>query len=96
MYSHPKSLCGDQIYNILEEYESQISSDSETEAEFDSSDSGSGHVDDNALGEVTVSETDIEGEIKVLKIFCGKIWAIMLDKEQLFVMFLDHKVVQRM
>jgi hypothetical protein len=57
-----KILHGDQIYNILEEYKSQIRSNSETEAEFDSSDSGLSHVDDIALGEVTVSEIDIERE----------------------------------
>jgi hypothetical protein len=57
-----KSFRGDKIYIILEEYESQISNDSETEAEFESSDGGPSHVDDIALGEVTVSEIDIEGE----------------------------------
>jgi hypothetical protein len=57
-----KSLHGNQIYNILEEYESQISSDSETDAKFYSSNSGSSHIDDNALSEVTVDEMDIEGE----------------------------------
>jgi hypothetical protein len=57
-----KSLCGNQIYNILVEYKSQISSDLETKAGFDSSDSGSSHVDDIALGEVIANEIDIEGE----------------------------------
>jgi hypothetical protein len=57
-----KSLRGDQKYNILEEYQSQISSDLETEAKFDSSDSGLSHVDDNAFSEVVASKTDIEGE----------------------------------
>jgi hypothetical protein len=57
-----KSLRGDQIYNSLEDYLSQTSSNSETEAEFDSSDSGSSHVNDTALGEVTAGEIDIKGE----------------------------------
>jgi hypothetical protein len=55
------SLHGDQIYNLLEEYQSQISSDSETEAKFDSSDSGWSHVDDIAFSGVA-SKIDIEGE----------------------------------
>jgi hypothetical protein len=55
-----KSLHGNQIYNILEKYKSQISNDSENEAKFDSSDSGLSHADDIALGEVTTSEIDIE------------------------------------
>jgi hypothetical protein len=39
-----------------------ISSDSKCEAQCDSSESGSSHIDDTALGEVTASETDTEGE----------------------------------
>jgi hypothetical protein len=54
-----KSLRGNEIYNILE-YEGQISSDSKTEAKLYSSNSGSSHIDDTALGEVTVSEIDIK------------------------------------
>jgi hypothetical protein len=70
-------LCGYPTYNISEEYVNQISNDSETEAEFDSSDSRSSHVHDTALREV-------KGKMKVMRIFYGKIWAIMLDKEKLF------------
>jgi hypothetical protein len=44
------------------EYKGQIGSDSESEAEIVSSDSGSIRVDDIALGKVIASETDIEGE----------------------------------
>jgi hypothetical protein len=43
-----KSLRGEEIRNILVEYEGQISSDSEVDGEFDTSDSGSSHVDDIA------------------------------------------------
>jgi hypothetical protein len=57
----------------LEEYKSQICSDSETEAEFDSSDSGSSHVDDIAEGEVIASEIDIEGENERNEDFVRKI-----------------------
>jgi hypothetical protein len=57
-----KSLRGEEIRNILVEYEGQISSDSEIDGEFDTSDNGSSHVDDIALGEATVSEIDIEAE----------------------------------
>jgi hypothetical protein len=57
-----KSLRGKEIGNILVEYEGQISSDSEIDGEFDTSDSGSSHVDDSAPGEVIVSEIDIEAE----------------------------------
>jgi hypothetical protein len=49
-------LCSSEICNILVEYEGQIISDSEIE--FDNSDSGSSHVDDIALGEVIPGETD--------------------------------------
>jgi hypothetical protein len=34
----------------------------EIDGEFDSSDSGSGHVHETAFGEAIVSEIDIEGE----------------------------------
>jgi hypothetical protein len=55
-------LCGEKVYNILEEYKSHISNDSEIEVKFDSSsDSGVNHVGDIALGEV-VSKIDIKGE----------------------------------
>jgi hypothetical protein len=57
-----KSLCGNDIHNILVDYDGQICGGSKIEDEFDTSDSGSSHVDDIALGEVTVSETDIEAE----------------------------------
>jgi hypothetical protein len=55
-----KSLCGNDIHNILVEYDGQISSDSKIEDEFDTSDSGSRHFDDVALGKA--SESDIEGK----------------------------------
>jgi hypothetical protein len=57
-----KSLCGEEIRNILVEYEGQIRSDSKIDGEFDTSDSGSSHIDDIALGEAIVSEIDIEAE----------------------------------
>jgi hypothetical protein len=57
-----KTLRGNEIYNIFEDYEGQISSDSEIEAKFYSIDSGLSHVDVIALGEVTVGEIDIKGE----------------------------------
>jgi hypothetical protein len=57
-----KSLCGDDIHNVLVEYDDQISSDSKIEDEFDTSDSVSSHVDDIALGEAIVSEIDIAAE----------------------------------
>jgi hypothetical protein len=53
-----KRLRGEEIHNILVEYEGQISSDSEIDGEFDTSDSGSSHIDDIALGEEIVSERD--------------------------------------
>jgi hypothetical protein len=55
-------MCDDKICNILEEYEGEVLSNSESKAELDSRDSGSSHVDDILLGEVTASEIDIEGE----------------------------------
>jgi hypothetical protein len=59
-----ESFCGNKIRNILVEYEGLVHSDLETEGEFDSSGSGSSHIDDIALGEVMVSKTDIKVEGK--------------------------------
>jgi hypothetical protein len=75
----------------LDKYEGQISSHLVIEARFDSSGSGLIHVDDIKLAEVIVSEDE-----NIMKIFWGKIWEIMWDKEKLFVMFPDHKAVQKM
>jgi hypothetical protein len=74
-----KSLCGEEIRNILVEYEGQISSDSEIDGEFDTSDSGSSHVDDIALGEAIVKLTSRQKK-KELKVFGGKICSIMTKK----------------
>jgi hypothetical protein len=90
-----KSLRGDQIYNILEEYESQISSDSESEAEFDTSDSGSSHVDDTALGEVIASEIDIEGENESNEDILWEDMSNYVGQREAFVTFLDHKAVEK-
>jgi hypothetical protein len=57
-----KHLCGDKICNILEENEGKFSSDSGCEAEFVSSDTGSCHVDDTALGKIIASQIDTKGE----------------------------------
>jgi hypothetical protein len=93
-----KSLHCNEIYNTSKQYESQISTDSKTEAEFDSSDCGSSHVDHTALGEVTVSENGTEGENKGNEHFLWGKYGMPLsmyvwDKEKHFVMFPDHKVM---
>jgi hypothetical protein len=55
-------LLDNEIYNIFEDCGGQISNDSEVEAKLVSIDNGSSHVDGITLGEVTVSEIDVEEE----------------------------------
>jgi uncharacterized protein YecE (DUF72 family) len=85
-------MCGNEICNILEEYEGQISSDLENKAKFYNSDISSSHIVDITLGKDNASEIDTPKE--EMKIFCGRIWAIKLNKEKLFVMFQNQKAVQ--
>jgi hypothetical protein len=64
-----RSLCGEKICNILEDYETK----------FDSY-SGLCHANDNALGEMTVGETDTEEE-RINEDFNREI-IIMVKKEK--------------
>jgi hypothetical protein len=85
----------DDIRHISVQCEGKMISDLETDDLFDSSNSNPSHINDIALSDMMVCETDIKVQ-EEMYVFSGNIWTItsMSDTEKLTVVFLYPKIMQ--